>query len=156
MDNPFKLLSIIWHARRPSKITDMQALRNRFWLRKGYDALTFFGTIITRTEQEARRLNSKPSSFKTHEMIHLKQAQSLHDSWMLFYIRYLWYIVRALPLNRKMKNAAYLINPFEMEAYRHQHDNSYLERCKDGANEWRFYAKMKPSERLKEYKNSIF
>lgn len=156
MDNPFKPLAIIWHARRPSKISDMPALRNRFWLRKGYTALTFFGTIITRTKEEADRLNSRYDIVKNHEMIHLRQAQSLHDSWFLFYIRYVWYLLTALPQNRKMKNAAYRINPFEMEAYRHQHDSQYLNNCKNGTNGWRVYAKMKPSERLKEYKKYTF
>ena len=132
---------------------DMPALRNTFWLRKGFTALTFFGTIITASKEEADRLNTTQSSIKTHEMIHLRQAQSLHDSWLLFYVRYLWYYVRSLPQNRHMRRAAYLTNPFELEAYRHMHDSQYLEQCKNGANEWRVYAKMKPRQRLEEYKN---
>lgn len=152
MDNPFKIFTLMWHSRRPSKLVDMPSLRNKFWMRKGYTALTFFGTIITSSTEDAERMNSENNSLKRHEMIHLKQAQSLHDSWLLFYIRYLWYYLRALPQNRHMRNAAYVINPFEMEAYRHQDDVDYLEQNKDGANEWRLYAKMKPRERLKEYK----
>lgn len=152
MDNPLKPLLIIWRARRPSKIADMPALPNRFWLRKGYTAVTFFGTIITSSEASAETINGPANSLKTHEMIHLRQAQSVNDSWLLFYLRYLWYYVGGLSQNRRMRNAAYLINPFEMEAYRHQDEADYLERCRDGANGWRVYAKMKASERLKEYK----
>ena len=153
MDNPLKPLVFIWRARKPSKMDNMPALRNTFWLRKGFAALTFFGTIITATKEEAERLNTSVNSIKVHEMIHLRQAQSLHDSWLLFYVRYLWYYLRGLPQNRRMRRAAYMTNPFELEAYRHMHDSHYLEQCRNGANEWRLYAKMKPRQRLAEYQN---
>jgi hypothetical protein len=117
-----------------------------FWLRRGYDALTFFGTIVTATAEEARRLSAKGSTIKNHEMIHLRQAQSCHDSWLLFYWLYGWYYLRALPMNRKLRNAAYRLNPFEMEAYAHMHDLHYTDH---EVSEWRIYAKMKPSERLR-------
>ena len=82
-------------------------------------------------------------------MIHLRQAQSLHNSWFLFYVRYIWYYVRAIPQNKYNRNAAYYLNPFEMEAYEHMYEQDYLEKCKNGANGWRAYAKMKPRERRK-------
>ena len=153
MDNPFKIFALMWRSRRPSKLSDMPAVRNTFWLRKGYAALTFFGTIITPSDRETERMNEQGNEVKRHEMIHLRQAQSTHDSWLLFYIRYLWYYLRALPLNRKARYAAYRLNPFEMEAYAHMYEPDYLEQCKEGATEWRKYAKMKPRERLARYKN---
>ena len=57
-------------------------------------------------------------------------------------------------LNRKMKHAAYLLNPFEMEAYRRMHDIGYLQRCDGGAKEWRVYAKMPMNQRLSMYQNN--
>ena len=48
-----------------------------------------------------------------------------------------------------MRNAAYYLNPFEMEAYEHMYEPDYLEKCTNGAQGWRVYAKMKPSERRK-------
>jgi hypothetical protein len=48
-----------------------------------------------------------------------------------------------------MKHAAYLLNPFEMEAYARMNDLDYL---KGPATEWRIYAKMKLKDRLKLYK----
>ena len=57
-------------------------------------------------------------------------------------------------MNRKMKHAAYLLNPFEMEAYGRMYDLSYLKRCEDGAQEWRVYAKMSMKQRLEIYKNN--
>ena len=54
-----------------------------------------------------------------------------------------------------MKHGAYLLNPFEMEAYRHMNDLHYLDHCEGGAQEWRRYAKMPLSHRLKSYHESI-
>lgn len=149
MDNPLKILPLIWRARRPSRITDMPTLRNNFWMRGAYAGLTFFGNIIASNDEGVKAFDRKGSHMKNHEMIHLRQAQSTHDSWLLFYLLYGWYYLRALPLNRKMKNAAYWLNPFEMEAYAHEHDMNYPKQGK--ATEWRRYAKMKPSERLQRF-----
>ena len=148
MDNPFKLVAIMWKSHRPRRVTDMPALRNNFWLRrKHYDAMTFYGTIVTATQDEADRMNSKMTSLKRHEMIHMLQARSTCNSWTLFYLRYLWYYLRALPQNRRVKNAAYKLNPFEIEAYRHMYEPDYLERCEQGAVEWKQWAKLKPRQR---------
>lgn len=151
MDNPFILIALIWRCKRPSRITQMKAIRNTFWLRKGYAALTFFGTVITATQTDADDFNLKDSQLKTHEMIHLRQAQSTHDSWLCFYILYIWYCLKALPLNRRLKNAGYRLNPFELEAYAHMYDADYLKRCQEGATEWKKWANMKPEIRLHIY-----
>ena len=146
MDNPFCILSIFWHLRRPSLINKMPVIRNSFWLRKGYAALTFFGTVIASTQEDAEEFEDKKSTLRNHEMIHLRQAQSTHDSWLLFYLLYGWYSLLALPYCRKMKNAVYWLNPFEIEAYLHEDDLHYLD--SHDATEWRQYAHMKPSERI--------
>ena len=149
-----QVIPIMWRAVRPSRIVDMPAVVNTFWLRKGYEGLTFFGKILTPSQEEADRFNSSFSSLKNHEMIHLRQAQSTGDSWIRFYLLYIWYWLKALPMNRKMRNAAYLLNPFEMEAYARMHDMHYLDRCEGGAQEWRRYAKMSLKERLSLYQNN--
>lgn len=125
----------------------MKAVKEGFWLRRNYAAMMFFGHILAHTQQEADRINARFDIVKRHESIHLRQAQSTHDSWFCFYTLYIWYYLRALPQNRYMRNAAYRLNPFEMEAYEHQHEPDYLEKCAHGAQGWRKYAKMKPSER---------
>ena len=157
------IFPIMWHAVRPSRVGDMPAVVNAFWLRKGYEGLTFFGTILAPTQAEADRFNSGESALKTHEMIHLRQAQSCGDSWLRFYLLYLWYWLKnsvgtvlyefssRLRKNRPYRvprHAAYLLNPFELEAYARMNDAGYLDRCKDGANEWRRYAKMSLKDRL--------
>ena len=144
-----RVIPIMWRAVRPSKITDMPAVVNTFWLRKGYEGLTFFGHILAPTQELADRFNgSADRALKNHEMIHLRQAQSCGDSWIRFYLLYIWYWLTGLRMNRKMKHAAYLLNPFEMEAYARMHDLDYL---KGPATEWRKYAKMKLKDRLKLY-----
>ena len=143
-----RVIPIMWRAVRPSKVADMPAVVNTFWLRKGYEGLTFFGQILTPTQELADRFNAGLDEMKNHEMIHLRQAQSCGDSWLRFYLLYIWYWIKGLRMNRKMKHAAYLLNPFEMEAYAHMHDLDYL---KGPATEWRRYAKMKLKDRLKLY-----
>ena len=143
-----RVIPIMWRAVRPSKVADMPAVVNTFWLRKGYEGLTFFGQILTPTQELDDRFNAGLDEMKNHEMIHLRQAQSCGDSWLRFYLLYIWYWIKGLRMNRKMKHAAYLLNPFEMEAYARMHDLDYL---KGPATEWRRYAKMKLKDRLKLY-----
>ena len=144
-----RVIPIMWRAVRPSKVADMPAVVNTFWLRKGYEGLTFFGHILAPTQELADRFNgSADRALKNHEMIHLRQAQSCGDSWLRFYLLYIWYWLTGLRMNRKMKHAAYLLNPFEMEAYARMNDLDYL---KGPATEWRKYAKMKLKDRLKLY-----
>ena len=115
MKNPFKLLWLMMRFRRPSRVEEMKAVADGFWLGKNYEALTFFGYIVVHSKEEAERINatsSKNDSTKRHEMIHLRQAQSLHNSWFLFYVRYIWYYVRAIPQNNYNRNAAYYLNPY--------------------------------------------
>ena len=145
-----RVIPIMWRAVRPSKVVDMPAVVNTFWLRKGYEGLTFFGQILAPTQELADRFNgSADRALKNHEMIHLRQAQSCGDSWLRFYLLYIWYWLTGLRMNRKMKHAAYLLNPFEMEAYARMYDLDYL---KGPATEGRRYAKMPLKERLKLYK----
>jgi len=152
----FQIIPMMWRAVRPSRVADMPAVVNTFWLRKGFEGLTFFGTILTPTQTLADDFNIhsvagdlKSAAIKNHEMIHLRQAQSCGDSWIRFYLLYIWYWLRALPTSRKMKHGAYLLNPFEIEAYRHMNDLQYL--ANGEANEWRKYAKMPIKERIKLY-----
>lgn len=154
-----QVIPIMWRAVRPSRIDDMPAQMNSFWLPRGYEGLTFFGKILTPTQQEADRFNRGYSSLKNHEMIHLRQAQSCGDSWLRFYLLYIWYWLRiswfgGRAVRRQLRNAAYLLNPFELEAYGRMYDLDYLQRCKGGAEEWRRYAKMSVKERLRLYQNN--
>ena len=110
------ILSMMLRSVRPSRIADMPAIAKPRWIRKGYDGLTFFGHIITHTQQEAEAFNQKFSTMKNHEMIHLYQARSTHDSWLCFYWKYFMFWLKASRYRKHLRNAGYLLNPFEMEA----------------------------------------
>lgn len=150
----FQVIPMMWRAVRPSRIADMPAVVNSFWLRSGYEAITFFGMILTHSQKEADRFNAGYDTLKNHEMIHLRQAQSTGDSWCRFYLIYIGYWLAGLRMNRKLRNAAYLLNPFELEAYGHMHDLDYLKHCQEGATEWRHYARMPLDERLRYYQRT--
>lgn len=148
------LLLVIRHP-HPTSIDDMPALVSRLWSRKGYMAMTVFGYIFTSRQADADHLNTHYDALKNHEMIHLRQAQSTHNSWVLFYLRYFWYSMLAFRYFRKLRNAAYYLNPFEIEAYTHMHNLHYLDDCRfSGANGWRRYASMSLKERLQHVVNS--
>ena len=144
----FRILRFVWKARKPSTVHDMPAVVDTFWLKSGYDALTFFGTILTHSQQEADHMNRRFDELKNHEMIHLKQAISTGDTWWRFYCLYLRYYLQGHRARKKYANASYWLNPFEIEAYEHMHDLSYLEQCKNGATEWRRFANMTIDERI--------
>ena len=164
----FGVIPIIWRAVRPSRTKDMVAVVNSFWLPKGYEGLTFFGKILTPNQELADQLNHPDnegnmpfSALKNHEMIHLRQAQSCGDSWIRYYLLYIWYWVKGLCKSRKLRkiakptklpsNIAYLLNPFEMEAYANMYKKDYLAQCEEGARGWRKYAEMPIEERLQLY-----
>ena len=151
MNHPFRIIPLLLKVRRPSRISDMPALKDAFWLGKGYEALTFFGFILMHSTEAARRMNEngRMSRLKNHEMIHLRQVQACGDSWLHFYWKYFVFWLKARKARKKFKNAGYLLNPFEMEAYDHDHDLHYLERFPDGkATGWKRYAAMSLEARM--------
>ena len=145
------IVLMMLRAVRPSNISDMKAVAKPRWIRKGYDGLTFFGTIITHTEQEAEAFNKRFDFMKNHEMIHLYQARATHNSWLCFYWKYFVYWLSGNRYRKRLKNAGYLLNPFEMEAYREMYNLHYLDDKKSGTNGWRRYAEMSLEERLQTY-----
>ena len=141
------LLLMMLHSVRPSRIDDMPAIAMPRWIRKGYDAMVFFGNIITHTQKEAEALQHF-GPMKNHELIHLYQARSCHNSWLLFYLRYFCYWLLASRYRRRLPNAGYRLNPFEMEAYKHMYDLHYLDGKTSGTTEWRTFARLSLAERL--------
>ena len=146
--------------RRPSKYHDIEVRPNRFLPPKGYFAITFFGKILIRKENAKNWEQSSDSQsgkiMKHHEWIHVQQAVSTHDSWICFYLRYIYYFLKDKPL-RHGGQTAYHANPFEMEAYIYESDLSYARNNPNGANGWRFFAAMTLPQRLEIlYKHNIF
>ncbi len=112
MRTPLAIIPMMLRASRPSRISDMPAMAMPFWMRRGYDGLTFFGHILTHTQQEADAFNNHFDAMKNHEMIHLYQARATHDSWLCFYWLYFVYWLKACRYRRHLKNSGYLLNPF--------------------------------------------
>jgi len=146
--HPLMIVSLLVRSVRPSRTKDMPAVALPFWIRKGYDGLTFFGHIITHSQEEAEAMNTRFDAIKNHEMIHLYQARSTHDSWLCFYWRYFVYWLQACRYRKHLRNAGYLLNPFEMEAYAHMHDLDYLSDKTDGCTGWKAFAALSLEERL--------
>lgn len=143
------LLSIFCSP-RPGAVVDMPASVSKWLCRKGYTAITLFGRIYTREQAAADRLNARLDALKNHEMIHLRQAQNTRNSWLLFYLLYGWHSLLALRYFRRTRNAAYYLNPFEIEAYCHMYDLHYLDHVgRGGTDEWRKFAKMSLAARLR-------
>lgn len=151
----FRILRFVWKARKPSTVHDMPAVVDTFWLKSGYEALTFFGTILTHSQQEADHMNRRFDELKNHEMIHLKQAITTGDSWWRFYRLYLKFWLQGWRARKRHKNAGYWLNPFEMEAYEHMNDLGYLEQCRNGATEWQRFADMSIDERIRYKRNRL-
>ena len=151
MANPLSVIPLMFRARRPKKMSDMHAVDVPFWIGKGYQGMTFFGAIITHSKEDADYFNHQWNALKNHEMIHLYQARDTHNSWLCFYWKYVLYWLKGCRYRKHLKNAGYLLNPFEMEAYDKMHDLHYLDDKENGTTEWRRYAKMSLEERLRLY-----
>ena len=136
--------------RRPSKCQHIQIETSRFLPPKGYYAITFFGKILIRehnAENWKRNFETKSGKIMlNHEWIHVRQAVSTHNSWICFYIRYVFYYLKNRPL-RNGQRFAYYTNPFEVEAYSFEADLSYTHDKPNGANGWRTFAAMPLNER---------
>lgn len=143
------LLTAIVRSKRPSRINDMPASVNSFLCRKGYSGITLFGRIFTNEQGVADSLNGRYTVMKNHEMIHLRQAQSTGNNWFAYYTIYGFFWLRGIFLNRKRRNLAYYLNPFEMEAYLYEDDLHYLEQFEKGATGWRELRKMSFPQRYR-------
>ena len=177
MAHALYIFKLMLTARRPSHTLDMRSVSIPFWLREGYDAMTFFGHIVTHSPIEAEKYNAltphpsnltsqtsnlkpQPSTLKPqtpkwyhpvkfHETIHLRQAQSVHNSWLCFYWKYFIFWLQARRANRILPNAGYELNPFEMEAYANMYNPYYLDRFPNGrATGWQDYARMTLAQRF--------
>ena len=135
--------------KKPSEIKRVKAKVNKFLCPRGFDAITLFGIVYLATNRYLRYFNSEygiMSSLENHEMIHIRQAYSTKDSWIVFYLLYIWYWIKNLPLLIVNKFAPYKFNPFEIEAYEHEADFYYNDETK--AEGWKIYTKLTLKEKF--------
>lgn len=137
-------------ARRPNKYQNIKIETSRFLPPRGYNAITFFGKILVRRNNNPKwKQYFETASGKillNHEWIHVKQAVSTHNSWICFYLRYIFYYLKNRPLKNGHRIAYYTI-PFEVEAYVFESDLAYTHDKPEGVNAWRRFAAMSVKER---------
>jgi hypothetical protein len=101
---------------KPSKTAEPKIHYSRLLPPKGFCAITLFGHVFIRKEYEKMGAWAF-NELLYHETIHIKQAIVEHDSWFVFYMKYLGYWIRNM-FHCKFKNdIAYHCIPYEMEAY---------------------------------------
>ena len=143
---------------KPSKITSIKAKKNKFLCPPYFAAITLFGTIYVRDDIYLEPFNKTEgidSTIESHELIHVKQAVNTRDSWLLYYILYIWQWICNLPLIIHGAMMPYYFISFEMEAYINEIDWNYALNNKEGCSMWRKLNKIKLSEKMrlaKEYK----
>lgn len=108
----------------------------------GYSAITLFGTVYTKkTEEEIDWYLTTDNGKKwlNHERIHCEQKKATHNSWIVFYILYLWYFFKMWPFYTTTWKLAYATIPFEMEAKQNENDMKYTSKWKEYVfdNWWR-------------------
>ena len=127
---------------KPSKIISVTAKKAHFLL-SGFRALTWKGVVYCKRNEDVNSINYSTeinSQLKSHETIHVRQAESTHDSWFMFYLRYVWEWICNLPLIFIDLHAPYKFMPMEIEAYLNQDNWDY---CQNGAvYQWKGFEKI--------------
>lgn len=140
--------------KKPSEIKCVEG-RKTYFLPPNFRTITLFGIVYCQSELDVKRLNESDnvdSVLKCHETIHVRQAESVDDSWFKYYLRYIWQWLCNLPLIFINFYAPYRFTPFEIEAYKHERYYTYPSR--GTANEWREYETLslkQKREMAKEY-----
>lgn len=99
------------------------------FLPSGFEAITLFGHVFdVRSKEELKSyLKTRNGEIMVnHERIHMIQAKSFKLKYFTFYIIYLWYWFIGLFKYGIKNNASYFHIPFEVEAYTHERNFSYM------------------------------
>lgn len=134
---------------KPSKINVLKAKKALF-LFSGFRALTWKGIAYCKEKSDIQLINAQDtinSNFEAHEMTHVKQAESTHDSWFCFYALYLWQWLLNFPLFIRGKFMPYYFIPFELEAMTHETDWKYP--TNGAVYQWKKFKKLTLKEKLK-------
>lgn len=108
-------------ATRPSDFVyrDLEVMEMKHFPFEGYKAMAWCGKIIHRAGSS--EVNAKTMNY---EKIHVAQAMVCNDSWVRYYLAYLWEWLRRgflAPLS-----ANYYVSKFESEAYANEDRPNYL------------------------------
>ena len=117
---------------KPSKFVTVRG-KKAWFLPPGFSCLTWKGYAYCKSQKEADKINETEeidSRMESHETIHIRQAESMKDSWFKFYTRYVWEWLCNFSLIFVNFYAPYKFMEIEMEAYLNQDDWDY---CMQGA-----------------------
>ena len=134
--------------KKPSKIKCVTA-KKAWFLPSGFAAITLFGVVYCASQAKADEINKSEeidSLLESHETIHVRQAESTKNSWIIYYLKYIWQWICNLPLIFIDAHAPYKFIAFEIEAYRYQNDWDY---CKTECIKWKDYNKLTLKEKKK-------
>lgn len=112
---------------KPSEIKTVTAKKTVFLL-PHFRALTWKGTVYCKYKSDVDSINKHDyidSTLKSHETIHVRQAESMKDSWFRFYLKYIIEWICNLPLVFVNLYAPYRFMPIEMEAYQNEKNWKY-------------------------------
>ena len=132
---------------KPSEIKCLKAKKAHL-LPKHFMGITWFGTLYCNNEKDIELINKTDtidSNFKCHETIHIRQAETMHDSWIRFYLNYIWNYIKNMPLIFTDTYAPYRLIGTEIEAYLHEDEWDYPTKA---ATEWKELQKLPYREKL--------
>jgi hypothetical protein len=134
---------------KPSKFITVRG-KKAWFLPSGFSALTWKGYAYCKTRKQADIINSTEkidSVLESHETIHVRQAESMKNSWLRFYAKYVLEWICNLPLITINLYAPYMFMPIEMEAYLNQNNWDY---CMHGPTyQWKEFEKLTLKEKRK-------
>ena len=133
---------------KPSKVDNLKAKRT-WMLSSSFKGITWMGVVYCKKQEYIDQINKSDkidSNFKSHETIHLRQAQSMKDSWFRFYMNYCWQWLKNLPLLTINSHAPYMLIPTEIEAYLNQNNWKYAEKNAP-VHQWKEFQKLKLKEK---------
>jgi hypothetical protein len=114
---------------KPSGIlgNDLEVVVMNHFPFKGYRWLMWCGRMVCRADNEEKiqkeMLTTKFAISKNHERIHLMQALTCNDSWVRYYLSYLWEWLRIGFMSPLKAN--YYTSKYESEAYANEDDYDY-------------------------------
>lgn len=133
----------------PKKIKSVKA-KKAFFLPSGFKALTWKGVVYCKHNKDVEAINKTEeinNDLECHETIHVRQAESMHNSWLLFYCRYLFDWICNFPLFLNGFRMPYFFIATEMEAHLHENEWNY---CQNGqVIQWKKFEKLSLIEKFK-------
>lgn len=133
---------------KPSKIKILKAKKTWF-LRSNFKGITWMGVVYCRNDAYINEINNADginSNFESHEMIHVRQAQAMNDSWFRFYFDYVISYLKNISLITINIQAPYKLIPTEIEAYLNQDNWNYASEAK-GVYGWKEFKKLTLGEK---------